>query len=225
MADNVKERRIVFTSTIWRDLDLTHDWEPNLPEADHLTVAEALWVIRTQNSIRLALASPYPPSLQQAWQILGFHVDLEHRPAPDPGVVKELLERAWGMLEFILMDSRGFKEFTNWMDADPAVCETTADEALSKLKRILMERLATRSKDVERISLGDAVRILSSPNPRDQLGEFIRARRNAGDKLKQIATALNADGRWGLGWNEDRVSREKARYLKRLTDKRSLPLV
>jgi hypothetical protein len=50
---------------------------------------------------------------------------------------------------------------------------------------------------------------------RDDLGELICVMYVAGSLGKEIANAINADGRWKAGWNKDRVNKELRRYLDR----------
>jgi hypothetical protein len=142
---------------------LIRAWISTLPDPDHLTLNETLWIVRTQANIREAIALPSPLSLQHAWSILDFHIDLSDQPEPSPAAITELLKRAWGSLYEILLDAPGFTTFKAWRDKETELYDKPEMDALDKIIRTLMERLGKGAAEVEGMPLAEAMLLLPIP--------------------------------------------------------------
>ncbi len=101
--------------------------------------------------------------------------------------------------------------FGNAVDRQPRWQEITPYEALEWFKYSAPD-LPIPKVLVSDLEEQDSVE--NGTTGKDDLGEFIRQRYRAKPevKLRTIANEINDDGRWGSGWNDDRVSKQLKRY-------------
>jgi hypothetical protein len=132
-----------------------------VPKADRLTVDEAIWAIELHTIIRQVLDSSPLPTRKQAWNLLGVFVDLP-RWSDSPETTRELLEHAWSILEFLLMDASGIREL-RWFANVKLRADLTSETAM-EFRNWLSEKLQKAWTEVGAMPLRDAVRLLDRPD-------------------------------------------------------------
>jgi hypothetical protein len=107
------------------------------------------------------------------------------------------------------------------MDVHEVIATWSEEKSVDRLPtqsrlNVMLEQAIFVVNAIEHAILEKGPEVASpSASPREALGEFIRDQYASNVELKKIATAVDDDGRWGKGWDSDRVGKELTRYLKR----------